>query len=458
MTSAADALPAELLDQWVSDLARSVCTRPVRLHAVRTTVDQATGEILASHGDDRPVLANCGNRRAAVCPSCSRTYQGDMWHLLHCGVAGGKGVPETVASHPTVFATLTAPSFGPVHTTRRDRTGQSARCRPRRVEERCPHGRLISCGKVHAEHDPQLGQPLCADCYDYTGHIVWQLHAPELWRRFTITLRRVLAHELGLTSRAFNDAVRVSYAKVAEFQRRGVVHFHALIRLDGPGDGYPPPAVAVPVPVLELAIRQASAHVRLTVSAWRDGTPGLLLRFGAQTDTRPVRHSAGRDDAAGPMHPRMVAAYIAKYATKAAEDFGLPDRLAYRELPRHAGPHVTRLVETVWQLAPHFDRLGRWAHMLGFAGHFASKSRRYSVTLGSLRRERRTWRAGQQTGADLRELDADADPDGDDTTVVISSWTYAGRGHLNTAEAWLANEIAARARAHRRGTQIGSAR
>jgi hypothetical protein len=445
--STASTVPAGLLEEWVSDATRSVCTRPIRLHARRATVDRATGEILAAAADDRPVLAKCGNRRAAVCPCCSHTYKGDMWQLLYAGAGGGsKGVTASVGEHPMVFLTLTAPSFGPVHTTRADRRGGRARCRPRRVEERCRHGRLISCGKVHTEHDAQLGTPLCPDCYDYAGHIVWQLHAPELWRRFTITLRRVLARQLGLTSAAFDRAVRVSYAKVAEFQRRGVVHFHALIRLDGPGDGYPPSALTVPVELLELALRQAAEHVRLTVPPWTDGTPGLVLRFGAQTDTRPVRHSAGRDDTAGPMHPRMVAAYIAKYATKAAEDFGLPDRLAPRQLPRHAGQHVTRLVETVWQLAPHFHRLGRWAHMLGFAGHFASKSRRYSVTLGSLRRERRTWRADQQTGADLRDLPADADPDGDDTTIVISSWTYAGRGHLTSAEAWLANEIAARAR------------
>jgi Replication initiator protein, pSAM2 len=34
------------------------------------------------------------------------------------GLRGGKGVPQTVAEHPLVFATFTAPSFGPVHTIR----------------------------------------------------------------------------------------------------------------------------------------------------------------------------------------------------------------------------------------------------------------------------------------------------------------------------------------------------
>lgn len=34
----------------------------------------------------------------------------------------------------------------------------------------------------------------------------------------------------GLTNTAFTAQVRLSYAKVAEYQRRGVVHFHAIIR------------------------------------------------------------------------------------------------------------------------------------------------------------------------------------------------------------------------------------
>ncbi len=44
---------------------------------------------------------------------------------------------------------------------------------------------------------PQLGKQLCADCYDYTAHMMWQCHAPELWRRLTIALQRDLARRCG---------------------------------------------------------------------------------------------------------------------------------------------------------------------------------------------------------------------------------------------------------------------
>jgi hypothetical protein len=37
-----------------------------------------------------------------------------------------------------------------------------------------------------------------------------------------------------MTNKALAERLRVSYAKVAEYQRRGVVHFHAIIRLDTP--------------------------------------------------------------------------------------------------------------------------------------------------------------------------------------------------------------------------------
>ena len=85
----------------------------------------------------------CGNRRAADCPSCSRIYAADTFHLIRAGVTGGKGVPEQVGENPLVFATLTAPSFGLVHGTRGGRT-----CRPftaKGQDRTCEHGRPTVC-------------------------------------------------------------------------------------------------------------------------------------------------------------------------------------------------------------------------------------------------------------------------------------------------------------------------
>ena len=56
--------------------------------------------------------------------------------------------------------------------------------------------------------------------------------------------------------------VRISFAKVAEYQRRGAVHFHAIIRLDAatacgcPACVAPPPA-GFTAGLLEAAVRRA---------------------------------------------------------------------------------------------------------------------------------------------------------------------------------------------------------
>jgi hypothetical protein len=192
-----DRLLSKDLGAWADTVARvGNCVRPVRLRGTTERIDPATGEVLSSFSSaDQPlgvVHVRCGNRRASECPSCSRLYAGDMLHLIRAGVTGGKTVPESVADHPLVFATLTAPSFGRVHT--------SGRCHPGDAWRRCPHGRQLACGVVHADGADGkrsaglLGQPLCKDCYDYASHVVWQWFAPDLWRRFTIALQRGLAH------------------------------------------------------------------------------------------------------------------------------------------------------------------------------------------------------------------------------------------------------------------------
>ena len=177
-------------------------------------------------------------------------------------------MPETVASHPAVFATFTAPPFGPVHA-RREQRRRPLPCRPRRQACGCPHGVRLDCRARHAPDDPCLGEPLCPACYDYEAAVLWNALAPELWRRTTIYIRRALARTAGLTPAALDRHVRVSYAKVAEYQRRGLIHFHAIIRLDAApseaGAVVLPPAATFTPAMLERAIREAAAAVMAPV-------------------------------------------------------------------------------------------------------------------------------------------------------------------------------------------------
>jgi hypothetical protein len=433
--------------------ARS-CARPIRLVGSTVRVNRTTGEFIGFYGSgdelDGHTYVRCQNRRASVCPSCSREYKGDAWHLLTCGLAGGKTVPDTVATHPATFATLTAPSFGPVHG-----RGRRAPCRARRDRPACAHGRPLYCLARHSDQDRQLGQPLCWQCYDYTGHVLWQWHAPELWRRFTITLARTLATRCGLTPAQFRRRARVAYTKVVEFQARGIIHVHAPIRLDGPHGPESPPLVDLDGDQLGQAVLEAARHVRLTVPTG-DGT-AVVLRWGTQVDVRPISHGAGRDANAGPAHPHQVAAYLAKYLTKTTEDFGLPARVRHPWAARKAGasPHAQRIIDTAFTLAQgggqDYRRLRDRLATLGYRGHPITKSRHYSTTFGALRRARAAWRrrpARLDPDAEIRELLDDTDNADDAGMLVVKDWHYAGRGYLDlpTAAAAVASAVHARCR------------
>ena len=225
----AERLTSPGLGRWLAQVQQvGHCANPIRMVGSSDTLNAVTGEVLRSYTSasepDGITYLRCKNRRRAVCQSCSHEYQGDVFHLIMAGAAGGmKDVPAEIVTHPLVFATLTAPSFGPVHAAKKPGQQGTRRCRPRSGTRRkvCPHGRPLWCMTVHDHDDSVVGQPLCPDCYDYLGHLVWQWWAPELWRRFTITLRRVLARHLGLSESACRELVRVQFAKVAEFQRRG---------------------------------------------------------------------------------------------------------------------------------------------------------------------------------------------------------------------------------------------
>ena len=139
--------------------------RPFARHGHRTGADGRRSVYTTDTEPDRTLLIRCGNRRASVCPSCSYEYAGDMWQFLYAGAAGGrKGVPDSIRAHPLVFATLTAPGFGPVHTTRTDRRGGPGRCRPPRGKPTlCPHGRSTWCTAIHDEADQRLGQHVASE-------------------------------------------------------------------------------------------------------------------------------------------------------------------------------------------------------------------------------------------------------------------------------------------------------
>jgi hypothetical protein len=407
------------------------CARPIRLGGAHQLQDATTGAVLYCHGGD--IFVPCGNRRSAVCPACSDRYAADAFHLMRAGLIGGsKGVPESVTDRPRSFVTLTAPSFGPVHGWRTNGSGRPIPCR---------------CGEYHHEADTRLGSPIDPDTYDYTGSVLWQAHAGVLWSRFTTRLRRELAKRAGIKVREFADQARVSYGKVAEYQRRGLVHFHAIVRLDGP-DGATDAAPAWGhADMLDDAVIAAARAVAVTI-ATPDGTP-LTLSWGTQVDVRRVNPAAASqiegDD--GQISEARLAAYIAKYATKGTGKTEAADRPIRSQLDIDFLPvstHHRRMIQTAWDLGDLFQyeglNLRRWAHMLAFRGHFLTKSRAYSTTFSTIRGDRRAFRLAET----LDRLGLQAD-----TVLVVNDWAFEGSGYADDAERELAAAIADRIRSDR---------
>jgi hypothetical protein len=244
--------------------------------------------------------------------------------------------------------------------------------------------------------------------------VLWHAHAGKLWDRFVIGVRRHLATSAGLVQSRFSDHARLSFARVAEYQKRAAVHVHAVVRQDGPnGPSDAPPAWGTADQITDAV--QASAKRVLVRTPYSPAVGELTLRWGSQIDTRPL-HTDGdgsADDA--------VAAYVAKYVTKGASETGAGtdhklstcDDLDTAPVSRH----IRTLLRTCWRLGglPEYAplHLRAWAHTLGYRGHILTKSRAYSTTYAALRAER-----AHHVGH--------AEVPG---TVTEGQWRYIGSGH-----------------------------
>ena len=406
---------------WVRGLEKlGGCVAPVLMMGHTTVRDKATGAVVHHFSSQdmpyRVLMLPCRNRRESVCVACALLHNGDSFAIVRAGLAGGKGVPESVATHPAAFVTVTAPSFGLVHTTR-----GGGLCLPRRDRPVCPHGRALSCNARHGAGDIAVGSPLCPNCYDYTRAVIWNASAGRLWNVYINRLSRELAKAAGITreSAALRRELRLSYVKVTEFQRRGSIHFHAVIRLDGPdGAGDDPPAWAT-CEVLAEAARAAGERVHVYAAA--PGGQRWRLGLGEQLDARPVTTTAGDDG----LSVQAVSSYVAKYVTKGdAGGLVLPRRISGPGAIDRAPVtnHAKRLMHTAWDLGALDEmahlRTRMWCHQLGFRGNVITKSVRYSTTYGRLRKDR----------ADYGRAAAGLEPIDETNTVTESSYRFVGVG------------------------------
>ena len=367
------------------------CSHPIRLRG--EFVNVATGEV-----SERPLLVACKDRRAVLCPSCSYLYKADAWIVVSTGLVGGKGVPTSISEHPRLFLTLTAPSFGTVHVQKSDGS-----CQPGRPRF-CRHGRSTACSRRHDDVDPTIGSPLCDFCYDFAGAVLWNAESSRLWNRTFEQIRRRLAIDLGVSFEELSQHVRLNYLKVAEFQRRGLAHFHVVLRADGPGAPFSPPPP-------ELSTDRLASIIESVVRDFSIAGPRGTVLWGQQFHLADAS-TLDRDDL-------RIAAYLAKYATKSADgslDFARRFHSRGEIVNLNAPAHLQRLALTAWDLAqdPTIVKLNTrgHAHAFGFRGQLITKSRHYSTRFQDLRDTR---------AAHMKTPFSD-DP-------VEGSFSYDGRGY-----------------------------
>jgi hypothetical protein len=215
---------SEYLDREADSIISRRCSRPV---------ETRSGQ-----------WVRCGSRVRSRCPSCAELYRGDWAAIARSGIFDGP-----VENFRFYLLTLTAPSFGRVH--RVPRSDESAVS-------------VCGCGARHLASDAALrGVPLDPGSYDYAGQVSWNRDAGLLWDR----TRRRLRDRWG----------SLEYFIVREWQDRGVLHGHAILRvcrLDAP----------------EPAVLGAAARSAVAVSK----IDGSLVGWGDQ-----VRCDAFRADGDG---------------------------------------------------------------------------------------------------------------------------------------------------------------
>lgn len=363
--------------------------------------------MISSRG--RVTKAPCGSRWEERCASCSETYA-KRSHL--CIASGMKDLEQGAF---LFLLTLTAPSFGHVHTP----AWKPGQPKPKLNKH------LVRC-RCRVWHNPEtreakrvLGAPIDYKSYDYRGAALWNQAAGRLFS----SLMRKLRHKLeGLAT--------IQYTRVQEPQRRGLTHFHTVL---------------VVTPTANLTRAQ---FVKLFAELY-EKTPTALnleaepITFG-KYDLRPIIATTACEFGG-------VARYLSKYLTKATGGTDSVDKLVAGS-PAQA--HIYAMRKEALTVAAHakFVRMGekhsiedtalevedvyngdtettfltfvirnglgrpgdltRGVNGLGYSGPPRSASAKYGISLRSLKEEakmRAQQMRAQILGVTLEELQAEAD-------------------------------------------------
>lgn len=270
------------------------------------------------------VSVRCGSRSRSKCESCAELYRGDWAAIARSGVFDGP-----VERYRFYLLTLTAPSFGRVHRV------------PRKMTEAA---RACGCGAAHTANEGDLrGVPLDPASYDYAGQVAWNRDSGILWDRTRKRLR--------------DRWPSVEYFIVREWQDRGVLHVHAILRI-----------ARAEAPDSE-ALRDA-ARTAVGISK----VDGSTVAWGNQARCDPFR--ADGDGARTIWYLSKALNYVMKDTVREA-----PDRRG------RAWEHTVRLEQAAWKMRCSWDceprSCGKRVHrQFGSRSHVVSASRRTSRRTG----------------------------------------------------------------------------
>ena len=195
------------------------CLNPLTIH--KRIVNKKTGEVKEHEFEKR-----CGSRRKDKCEPCSVIWKDDAYFTLLEPSKNHKG--------SLTFITLTAPGawfFGASHTAQFEG----------KASERC------ACRKYHKPEEPIVGTPVETPDFDYDKIVEFN---NKVSRLTTVTLQKIyrllvteLNNQLPLEVPKSLKDVRLPTARVMEWQERGVLHVHIIVR------GY------IPTYIIENAVK-----------------------------------------------------------------------------------------------------------------------------------------------------------------------------------------------------------
>lgn len=340
------------LDQLLtSSMRRKVCSRPRK-------VRQADG----SHS-----YVRCQSKKASECAACSSLFMTDQKRLIGsgCNISERDGITEQMlAGYRFYFVTLTAPSFGAVHRVPKTKDSLVMQC---------------VCGKSHKYGSAYRGTPVNPRWYKYREQVRWNQASSELFKR-TVKYTEDLLPEL-------------SWSFAREWQVRGALHFHGIIR--------------VPASYDEVQVWQALQKM----GSYKYGDYG----WGKQFDVQGIK---GESSANSVRYMSKVVSYTAKQQG----DVGIISaqrRTHFERLDWHAA----RLVCRGRGCKGDGTCKGAAHRSFGYAGQMITRSKDWSLaglTQGSLVLERQRYAAQNASNQHQSGLES-----------LAKAWDTERRAELN---------------------------